>query len=106
MGFNNIKGLDPYMFEQYEQQTSKECLILSFKDIVQGKLKESFDLVIASFSLHLVPISMLNTLLFQLQTKELIVITPNKKPNITSIFSLTQEIIENRVRFRQYTKEL
>ena len=104
MGFSNIKGLDPFTYKQYKSQTQRYCYQLSFKDIVQGKLNETFDLVICSFALHLVPPSMLDQLLYQLNSKELIVLTPNKKPIIQNFFELSSEKTYKRVRFRHYLR--
>ena len=81
----NIDGLDPYTAPAYIKNTGKECLIYSFKDIVQGALKnKSYDTIICSYAMHLCEESMLNNLLYQLSliADTLIIITPHKRPEI------------------------
>jgi len=106
IGIKNIKGCDPYTSDLYRKKTGKECLEYDFKDIANGKLKESFDLVICSFALHLAEKSLLPNILYYLNTKELIILTPHKKPEINNFFELIEEQYENKVRFRRYKRTI
>lgn len=104
-GNYNIEGIDPYTCKLYENNTNKKCYQYSFKDIVNGFLdNKKYDTIICSFAMHLCDISMLDTLLYQLSRicKKLIIITPNKRPEIKNWFELREEKIYERVRLRVY----
>lgn len=107
IGFDNIVGCDPYTHELYENNTSKECLRLDFKNIVQDGLPKRFDLIVCSFAMHLCPQSMMDTLLYNLSVNcnKLLIISPNKKPDINSYFELIDEIEMFRVRSRLYVSK-
>lgn len=107
----NIIGVDPYTYELYEKNTGNECLKLTFKDIVNGKLNDKkFDTIICSYALHLCKASMLPTLLWQLgqSTDKLIVISPHKRPDCNNIsgWVLEHESKENRTTVKIYKKSL
>lgn len=84
---HDVKGLDPYTYDLYKKNTGKECYKYSFKDIVQGKLKDKYDTIICCFALHLCEESMLPSLLWQLGriSNKLIVISPHKRPDCDNI---------------------
>lgn len=102
--FENIIGSDPFTNNLYRKSTNKECLNLSFKDLAQGKLKESFDLVICSFAMHLAEKSLLPNILYNLsiKSKRMIILTPHKKPDINMFFQLKEEIYKDKIRLRYY----
>lgn len=108
--YTSIIGSDKYTYKQYKRNTNNECLILSFKDIVEGKLNDyKFDSIICSFALHLCDLSMLPILLYQLSliTPELIILTPHKRPYINEDFwHLESEIKQDKVRMRTYTSNV
>jgi len=84
-GVMNVKGLDPYMCKEYEEETKKKCLKLSFKDIQSGKLSESFSTIFCSYGLHLCESSILPDVLWNLSliSEFLVIISPNNRPIIT-----------------------
>lgn len=102
---SNIIGVDPYLNKLYEK-TGHSCLSYSFKDIVEGKMKDyNFDTIICSFALHLCEESMLPTLLYQLKeiSNKLIVISPHKRPDCDGMFwTLDKEIKIDRVTAKIY----
>lgn len=113
----NVVGCDPYLNNQYIVNTHNHCYQLSFDDIIKGRHtnyvggKEwnlsdwEFDVIICSFAMHLCEGSKLDTLCYQLSlvAKELIILTPNKKPNIKDTFwHIKHEKVLDRVRLRRY----
>lgn len=85
-GYKNIIGCDPYLYNEYFDNTNNKCLNFSFDDIHQGALdKYKFDTIICSYALHLAKPSIVPELLWKLSliSKNLIIITPNNKPFIT-----------------------
>ena len=83
-GFNNIEGADPYTSKLYIKTTKKPCYVLSFKDILRGKINKSYTSIFCSFAFHLINkkdlLMIVNELLRNTQT--LILITPHKRPFI------------------------
>lgn len=106
-GYENIIGLDPYTNELYKEKTNKNCIDLNFKDISNGKLNESFDIIFCSFALHLAEESMLPNILYNLSliTENLVILTPHKKPDIKLYFNLVDELYQDKVRLRYYQKD-
>ncbi len=101
----DVIGCDPYTSNLYKKETGRPCYSYSFQDIAQGKLRDQkFDVIICSFALHLCPASYLNPVLFELAliSNELIIITPNKKPEIKTYWKQKDEKIVERVRMRRY----
>ena len=85
-GHKNIIGCDPYLYQEYMNNTDNECLNYSFEDIHKGALdKYKFDTIICSYALHLANSSIIPELLWKLSliSKNLIVISPNNNPFIT-----------------------
>ncbi len=104
-----IMGCDPFTFELYKKETGRPVLTFSFKDIALGALSSyRFDTVICSFALHLCDTSLLNTVLFQLAmiSNKLIILTPHKRPAINMYWKLEKETIVDRVRMREYSKNM
>lgn len=84
-GHKNILGCDPYLYQEYMDNTDNKCLNYSFENIHQGALdKQKFDTIICSYALHLANKSIVPEMLWKLSliSKNLIIITPNNKPFI------------------------
>lgn len=98
----NIKGSDPYTFNNYKKQTNLPCFEYNFKDIANGEIKEHFSLIVCSFALHLADKSLLPTILFNLSSisEQLIIISPHKKPDINLFWKLEEEHYNQKVRTR------
>lgn len=81
-----IDGCDPYMFEEYINNTHKICQKCSFDDIIDMKLDGVYDLVICSCGLHLCDSNKLKPLVSALHKHnnvgKLMVITPNGRPSL------------------------
>ena len=102
-----IKGIDPYMASQYREQTGKDCFELDFKQMSQNINLPKVNTIVCSFALHLCPESLLPNVLYNLSqlAQQLVIITPNKKPNITQFWEMTDEIVQDRVRLRIYKRK-
>lgn len=102
-GFKKLWGCDPYLHKTYEKLCKRRCFPYSFKNLLEGKLTENFDVIICSFGLHLCPekqlTSLLNIFRYYLGIKTLIIITPNKKPNLEGL--IYQEEYK-RVKYKVY----
>lgn len=100
----HIVGNDPYMHKQYKEQTNRLCYNYDFKQLAKSCKIEKVDTIICSFALHLCDESLLPNVLYNLSliADTLVVITPNKKPNIDIFWKLQNEIVKDRVRFRVY----
>ncbi len=102
-----VAGIDPYTFEAYLERTGLHAEPFSFDDIANGTLEgRSYSLIVCSFALHLMEVSKLPMLLFQLSqiTDTLLILTPHKRPQIKPEWGwhLEAEILEDRVRARSY----
>lgn len=102
-----IKGIDPYMATQYREQTGKDCFELNFKQMSQNINLPKVNTIVCSFALHLCPESLLPNVLYNLSqlAQQLVIITPNKKPNITQFWEMTDEIVQDRVRLQIYKRK-
>lgn len=100
----HIVGNDPYMYQQYTEQTNQFCYKYDFKQLSQACPINNVDTVICSFALHLCDESLLPNVLYNLSliANTLVVITPNKKPTINMFWELQNEIVKERVRLRIY----
>jgi SAM-dependent methyltransferase len=110
LGHTNITGVDPYTYTAYQQRTGLEAEPYSFEDIAIGALSERrYSLIICSFALHLIPLSWLPLVVYQLRqiSNSLVVITPNKSPRLKPEWGwiFRDEIEINRVRARLYQTE-
>ena len=102
-------GVDPYLNEVYERKQKRDCLKLSFKDLATDF--ESFpktDIIVCSFALHLCPTDLLPTILFNLASKSkyLVILTPNKKPEINQFWDLIETQKEERVTMKIYRSQI
>lgn len=105
-----VIGVDPYTSQAYSARTGKDCLEYSFKDIAEGKLKVSCETIICSFALHLCPVSLLHSVLWNLKdcAKNLIIISPNKKPDCHGVSGWAKKdyFQINRVKLTYYENEI
>ncbi|WAX16523.1 hypothetical protein LC76P1_00086 [Lysinibacillus phage LC76P1] len=106
----SVVGCDPYLNNQYIVNTHNQCYSYNFDDIIDGRLSDlEFDVIVCSFAMHLCEESKLDVLLYQLSliTKELIILTPNKKPDIKDTFwDIKYEKVLDRVRLRRYQSKI
>lgn len=107
LAYNNVDGIEPYTNKAYFERTGKQAEKYFFADIEQGVLsKRLYTTIICSFALHLVKLSRLPILLYQLSiiSPSLLIITPHKKPVIKPEWGwiLLDELIIERVRGRLY----
>ena len=99
--------MDPYTIKAFETRTNKKCRAFSFEDIVQGKISDSkYSLVVCSYAMHLASEDILPILCVQLAliSKQLIIITPHKRPEIQKDWGwdLKDEIVIDRTRAKYY----
>lgn len=102
-------GVDPYLDEIYKRKQKRDCLKLSFKDLATDF--EAFpqtDVIVCSFALHLCPTDLLPTILFNLASKSkyLVILTPNKKPDIHQFWELIETQKEERVTMKIYESQI
>lgn len=92
--------------KQYVEQTRKKCFDYDFTQLSQNANLPKVDTIVCSFALHLCEKSLLPNVLynFSLIADKLIIITPNKKPEINLFWTLENETIQDKVRFRVYSK--
>jgi SAM-dependent methyltransferase len=104
-----VTGIDPFTFEAYRARTGLEAERFSFEDIANGALEgRHFSLIVCSFALHLVEVSRLPTVAFQLAqvSETLLILTPHKRPYLKAEWGWKpeSETLETRVRARLYRK--
>lgn len=109
-GLNCIHGADPYTYKLYKENTGITAFTYSFQDIAYNCVElPKYDVIIASFSLHLCPINLLKLtcLNLALNSKWLIIISPHKNPIIQNDFgwNLKTNYKINRVHVRIYKSE-
>ncbi len=107
MGFANVQGIDPYTSAAYLARTGQVATQHYFEDIAQGALAgQNYSLIVCSFALHLIDVSWLPTVLFQLKQNApaLLILTPHKRPQIRPEWGwhLQHELLMERVRARLY----
>lgn len=107
-GFRDISGIDPFTNVEYQKRTNCRAYNYDFRYIAQKGLREKYDTIICSFALHLCPESLLPQVLWSLSQscKKLIIISPNKKPEIKVFFRETKMIKEQRVFSKVYESEI
>lgn len=95
------------MASQYREQTGKDCFELDFKQMSQNINLPKVNTIVCSFALHLCPESLLPNVLYNLSqlAQQLVIITPNKKPNITQFWEMTDKIVQDRVRLQIYKRK-
>ena len=107
LGYNNIEGVDAYSCDYYNKQTNKTCKPISFDGIIKGDLdNKKYTTIICSFALHLLEPSKLPIFLYKLSeiSKQLLIISPHKKPEIKEEWGWTieNEITIDKVRIRLF----
>ena len=107
-----IDACDPYTFEAFERRIGRPAEQWSFEDIAAGILDDRppYDLVVASFALHLVGASYLYTTLAALarSSRLLVIVTPHKRPAVdpsTGWRVGATELVHERVRVRLYVAD-
>jgi predicted nicotinamide N-methyase len=105
-GITQVRGCDPYLHSSYEKNLKLRCYPYSFTDILNGKLKEKFDVIICSYALHLLPESYLPNFLYKLTEvgNRLIILSPHKKPNINFFWKLEKNLKFGKTHRRDYIK--
>ena len=103
-----LDAADPFTYEAYERRMGRPAHRWSFEDIAGGALDEQppYDLVLASFCLHLLERSYLRTTLAALarSARFLVVLSPHKRPAIdeSSGWRPLGELVHERVRVRLF----
>jgi SAM-dependent methyltransferase len=84
LGYTDFLGVDPHTCALYGQKSGSPCLAYSFDDILRGKLRGSYSVIICSFGLHLIEESKLPLLVQQLLllSDTIAIITPHKRPEL------------------------
>ncbi|MEM1349908.1 MAG: class I SAM-dependent methyltransferase [Myxococcota bacterium] len=105
----HLVAADPYTRDAYAERTGRAALPYTFEDIARGALcARTVDVVVCSFALHLADKSWLPTITWRLAelAPELVVITPNKRPELDPRwgFALEREWIRARIRCRVYSR--
>jgi 2-polyprenyl-3-methyl-5-hydroxy-6-metoxy-1,4-benzoquinol methylase len=108
-GFRHVEGADPFTREAYERRTGATPLPIDFVQLSDGALAErSYDLVVCSYALHLVPTSRLPGVIWQLSRSapRLFVLSPHKRPRLRTEwgFSLIETLLCERVHVRVYQR--
>ena len=87
LGYPLPTASDPFTSGAYRKNFNRDCLELSFADIIRGKLIDQFSAIICSFAMHLCPPKQLYPLTYQLFqcTSTLIIITPHKRPMLEEL---------------------
>lgn len=106
-GAGAIDGLDPYTGAAYQARTGQAAEALSFEAIAGGALDgRHYSLVVCSYALHLLALSRLPRLVYQLSRvgDALLVLTPHKRPLLRAEWgwTLIGEMVIQRVRARCY----
>jgi hypothetical protein len=106
LGCCRIEGCEPYLNEAYINKTKLNCLNYSFEDIANGKLKKTYDVIICSYAMHLVSISYLPNLLYQLSliSEKLIILTPHKRPEINHFWKLSSFQNSGKTKMKIYLR--
>lgn len=110
LNFHFIDGVDPYTSEAYEKRVGQPIHAKwTFEQIADGCLEaqgESYDTIICSFAAHLISPSYLPLVMIQLRfvARKLIILTPHKRPEISSEWGwrLKDEFVHERIRARLY----
>jgi len=107
LGAQAIDGLDPYTGYAYQARTGQAAESVSFEAIAGGALDgRRYSLVACSYALHLLDVSRLPRLAYQLSrvASALVVFTPHKRPQLRPEWGWVQtgEMVVERVRARHY----
>jgi len=109
LGYENIDACDAYSSEYYEKNVNRKCKVLSFDDIIHGKMDDmQYSIIICSFALHLLETSKLAIFLYKLSqiSDQLLILSPHKKPIIKEEWgwSLINEMVLDKVRARLFKR--
>ena len=109
LGAEIIDGLDPYTGAAYQARTGQMAEAFTFEQIAGGALAgRLYNLIVCSFALHLVAVSWLPALCYQLSqmSPALLILTPHKRPDLKPAWGweMHQELIHKRVRARLYQR--
>jgi SAM-dependent methyltransferase len=107
VGVTDVTGVDPYTGVAYYERTGQVALPHTFEQIGDGALAEDhYSLIVCSFALHLVELSRLPVVAYQLAriAKHLLVLTPHKRPELRAAWGwdLIGEVANEHVRSRCY----
>jgi 2-polyprenyl-3-methyl-5-hydroxy-6-metoxy-1,4-benzoquinol methylase len=104
-GLNDFEGCDPHFSDIYEKKTGRKCYTMSFEEIAIKGLPNIYNTIICSYSIHLCDKSYFKQLLFQLgeACEHLVIIGPNKNPQIDSVFQLDDMRDFGKVNCRIYS---
>lgn len=110
LGYNDIVGCDPYLYNEYMKETGKKCYKYSFEDIQQGKLdNKKYSTIVCSYALHLAEPSIISTLMWKLSliSEYFIIISPNNNPIIkeNNGWELINSFRKSKSKIRIYTSE-
>ena len=102
-----IDACDPYTGAAFLERVGRPCAGWSFRDLVGGALEgRQYSLIVASYSLHLCPESMLPSLMMALgrHSAALLCLSPHKRPELRWGWRLEREGYDpiDRVRARLY----
>eukprot|EP00930_Biecheleria_cincta_P010756 TRINITY_DN11304_c0_g1_i1.p1 TRINITY_DN11304_c0_g1~~TRINITY_DN11304_c0_g1_i1.p1 ORF type:complete len:549 (+),score=148.71 TRINITY_DN11304_c0_g1_i1:59-1705(+) len=106
-----LDASDPYTFAAFEKRMGRPAYRWSFEDIAGGVLEDlqPYDLVIGSFSLHLLTKEWQHTALSALarSCRMLVVLTPHKQPVIEPSTGWRQmdEVVYERIRVRLFVSD-
>ena len=111
LGYTDIDGIDPYTYKAYLRRTGKKAELYTFEQIASGILTgRKYSLIICSFALHLLEVSRLPLLVYQLGliADSMIIITPHKRPYLKKGWGWVclDEIVVDGVRARFYKHTL
>ena len=108
LGCTQIEGCEPFLTDTYIKKTKLNCLNYSFEDIAKGKMQKQFDVIICSYAMHLVNISYLPNLLYQLSlnSEKLIILTPHKRPDINNFWKLSSFKISGKTKMKIYLRTI
>lgn len=111
LGAGQVCGIDPYTAAAYEQRTGQAAERITFADVAGGALSgRAYSLIVCSFALHLCEESRLPRVATQLAmiAPQLWIVTPHKRPALQAAWgwSLLDEFVSERVRFRCHTSTL
>ena len=107
LGCTRVDGIDPFTSKAYLARTQQKAEPFSFAQVATGVLQsQRYDLCVCSFAMHLAPLSVLPQLCLQLSLccRQLLILTPHKRPHIHSDWgwNLKGELLKDRVRARFY----
>lgn len=109
LGAGSIEGIDPFTAQAYQARTGQTADPFTFEQIASGVLAgRQYNVIVCSFALHLVAVSWLPALCYQLAqiSPALLILTPHKRPILKPEWgwNAPSELIHKRVRARLYTR--